>query len=295
MQGQMTALLIGGDSFRDLMRERGVAPLGLAPAIARDADDAAHLAAAMGADIHVVLLELNDDEAPSESVRRALRLPFPLSVPLISVGSSDDAVAASAIRAGAFHHLAPTSGGALIEAAVGAAIRACQQLRRMDSDLKARSRAMALLTEAKFRFRTPEEASDLAVALADTAPNPQRLTLGLLELMLNAIEHGNLNIGSSEKSRLRAGNQFAEEVERRLSLPEYRDRWATLHLARDADALTLTISDSGAGFDWRARSMEAEAAPTLNGRGIMLARSFGFDQVEFEGAGNRVVAITRRA
>jgi anti-sigma regulatory factor (Ser/Thr protein kinase) len=43
------------------------------------------------------------------------------------------------------------------------------------------------------------------------APDPSRVVLGLTELMLNAVEHGNLSISYDEKSRLIASDLLHQE------------------------------------------------------------------------------------
>ncbi len=48
--------------------------------------------------------------------------------------------------------------------------------------------------------------------------------MGLSELLVNAIEHGNLEIGYDEKSRLLQSEGWQGEIDRRLALPEYTDQ-----------------------------------------------------------------------
>lgn len=292
MVGQMAALLIGDAGFRTTVSERGLQYHGILPLGADSLDDVAAAVGGHHDDVHVVLLGVtaSADELAFQ-VKRAKTLPRIGSVPLITVGDDTPVTSATAIRAGAFHHLPQSCDHELLRAAIGAAVQVSLRLRQLDTELRARSEAISLLTTGFFRFRTPEEANNLAIALSSAGPHPQRLALGLLELLLNAIEHGNLGIGSEEKSRLRAENRFAEEVEERLALPENQNKFATLQIEHDDAKLTFTITDDGSGFDWKNYSSPASSsAPVLHGRGILLARTFAFDRVEYEGNGNRVVA-----
>lgn len=295
MTGQMTALLIGDEAFRSLIEERALRPLGVLAAVAADVDTALPLARALEADLHAVVFRLPPDSGAIEAaLKPVLALCEPASMPLIVVGDGPQA-AAAAVNAGASHYLPAGAEADLMEAAVSSATRLCQRWRQIEAERRSRAGAMTLLTDGTFRFRTPDEASALAVALSAMGASPQRLALGLLELMLNAIEHGNLGIGFAEKSRLRAEGRFGQEVDERLARPENRGKWASVEVRRKDDRLSFLIVDDGLGFDWRNPPGALSDEAALHGRGILLARSLGFDDVRYEGCGNRVLAIAERA
>jgi hypothetical protein len=298
MTGQMTALLIGDEPFRTLVTERALSSLGILAALAATAGDAATVAGAFDGDIHVVLVRLPDACADPESVLKpVLAFADTAALPVLTVGDNDPGLAAAALRAGALHHVPVDAPPALMEAAIAAGTRLSSRWRRLETERRARANAIGLLTVGSFHFRTPTEAGNLAVALSAAGASPQRLALGLLELMLNAVEHGNLGIGFAEKSRLRASGRFGQEVEDRLARPENLDKWATVDVMHDENGrLTFVIADEGRGFDWTNPPGAApDAGPVLHGRGILLARSLGFDEVRYQGCGNRVVAIAERA
>ena len=85
----------------------------------------------------------------------------------------------------------------------------------------------------------------LAASLCD---EPEIVVLGLSELLINAVEHGNLGIRFDEKSRLREEGRWEEEVVHRLSMPEYADRRGRLTVTAAADAFIFEIEDEGEGF-----------------------------------------------
>jgi DNA-binding response OmpR family regulator len=148
------------------------------------------------------------------------------------------------------------------------------------------------MVAAEFAFRTLAEARRLAGFLAGACPEPAQVVLGLTELMINAIEHGNLGISYAEKSALNEKGCWREEVERRLALPEYAGRRARVALVREAGGLRFTISDAGAGFDWRRYlEMDPERAFDSHGRGIAMSRLVSFASVEYAGRGNVVSAF----
>lgn len=152
-----------------------------------------------------------------------------------------------------------------------------------------------LLRRASFRIRTPAQAQALAGALSSLCPDPVRRMLGFEELLLNAIEHGNLGIDGRTKQRLLMEGTWALDVERLLAQPQQRDKYVSVDYARGAGEMTFTIRDQGPGFDWR-KVMHGgiEADPTApNGRGIALARQLSFDALEYVDPGNVAIARLR--
>jgi anti-sigma regulatory factor (Ser/Thr protein kinase) len=152
-----------------------------------------------------------------------------------------------------------------------------------------------LLRRATFELRTLPEAAALASSLSACCPQPERRECGLLELLANAVEHGNLEFTGDDKQRLlKAGRWFAE-LEARLADPRYLPRRVRVHFERDADGLvTLAIEDEGPGFDWReVLAREPAGGGAVHGRGIALARALSFEDLVWEGRGNRVVARMR--
>lgn len=145
---------------------------------------------------------------------------------------------------------------------------------------------------AKFTFRTIEEADRLAHLLSFAFTEPAKAEQDLAALMHNAIEHGNLEIGFKEKSRLLEDGAFETEIIRRLDDPVFVARRAETILARKPEGVYAVIKDEGAGFDWRefVKFSPARAAHR-NGRGIQLARLACFDKLAFNEPGNQVSAF----
>jgi hypothetical protein len=113
----------------------------------------------------------------------------------------------------------------------------------------------------------------------------------LKELLLNAIEHGNLGITYSEKDGLDM-EDLEVEVSRRLTLPEYREKRATINYSSDAEKVSFLIKDQGNGFDWQPyMQFDPERVFDTHGRGIAMANTSYFDKVEYHGNGNEVMAV----
>jgi serine phosphatase RsbU (regulator of sigma subunit)/anti-sigma regulatory factor (Ser/Thr protein kinase) len=154
--------------------------------------------------------------------------------------------------------------------------------------------ALAQASELAFRVRTPKDAEAVAGLLARACPQPARQALGISELLLNAVEHGNFEIDGTTKAELLEAGTFQSELERRISDPLYADREANVWLRRSDDRIELMCEDPGPGFDWQKhllpRDASTETAPKPCGWGIHLARSLAFDSLEYVGRGNIVVA-----
>jgi DNA-binding response OmpR family regulator len=129
-----------------------------------------------------------------------------------------------------------------------------------------------------------------------SADERQGIRLGLVELIMNAVEHGNLGITYEEKSAaLREGEYSLDTLFRsRLEDPERAARRVTIEFEADREACRWLISDEGEGFDCHAVADPLEDVRVLqpHGRGVFLSR-FHFDELEYLGKGNVVRAVKR--
>ncbi len=144
------------------------------------------------------------------------------------------------------------------------------------------------------RFRTIEEVYPLAVDLSCNFPDPNRTIIGLTELLINAVEHGNLELSYADKSRLGCYDVWQAETESRLADERYAHRWVDVRLECGESEVSVTIRDEGQGFDFQ-RYLEIDASRLLHthGRGIAMARYLSFDTLEYRNGGREVVATVR--
>jgi len=198
------------------------------------------------------------------------------------------------LEAGAYYYLTkPYAPEALISI-----VRAALEDRRARGSLRTRAarleEAQKLLIGAEYSFATLEEVSCLVPVLAALCPEPDRVAPGLSDLMLNAVEHGNLGITYREKSLLKWDGDWEAEIRRRLDMPKFSGRRATIRVARGAEAVSFRITDEGEGFDWhKFLDFDPERAFDPNGRGIAMARLTSFSSLEYEGCGNIVTASVK--
>ena len=217
---------------------------------------------------------------------------------IVQTGLADPDQIAYGISCGARYYLAKPFTGELLVSIVRAAVRDYRQASGLRNAATQFTTGRQLLTAARFALSTLEEARNLATHIAQYFPQPPRAVSGIVEILVNAIEHGNLGLSYADKSELLRNDAWQSEVERRLGLSEYRDRRVRVDLRLLGDRTVLLVTDEGAGFDWRPfLEIQPERVFDLHGRGIAMSRLMSFDQVAFHGCGNEVelTAFTQSA
>lgn len=203
---------------------------------------------------------------------------------IIQSGKTGSAIHSEAIEVGAYFYLTkPFSNDDLLVTVDSASKEAFR-----------RRKIRTLLQSAKpsdiqeFKVSTPQEAYRLAASIAVHCPKPEDAADAVLELMLNAIEHGNLGITYEEKGNLIKTGDWEAEVERRLHMPENANKTITVILEKSGEKLSATVKDQGPGFEWEPYlSFSANRILHLNGRGIAKANSV-CDVLEYRDGGSEV-------
>jgi DNA-binding response OmpR family regulator len=193
------------------------------------------------------------------------------------------------LNAGAYYYLSKPYDQETLIAIVKTAIRDYQHYVHIQENLRQSVQTLKMMDKGLFNFKSLEEGRNLAILLANACPNSDRVVLGLTELITNAVEHGNLGITYEEKSRLNTNGDWEKEVEKRLASPAHKDKYATVEFKRSDNEIIFVITDQGKGFDWRKfMTVSPERAFDSHGRGIALANSISFKQVEYLNKGNKV-------
>jgi DNA-binding response OmpR family regulator len=230
-----------------------------------------------------------------EVLKRIKAAPRFAAIPVImqSAATSPDQIA-EGVAAGAWYYLPKPYAPRELLIIVRAALAEVEERVAAQHAVHNRRHGFELLDAAEFEFQTLQQASDLSVSLAGLCSDPAGVAMGLSELMVNAIEHGNLGIGYAEKSEMRRNDTWEREVAQRLADPVLGARRARVVFHRMADRMTFTVSDEGAGFDWQHYlDFAPERALDPNGRGIALARQTSFSSIDYIGRGNIVVATIK--
>jgi CheY-like chemotaxis protein len=218
---------------------------------------------------------------------------------VMQTAACDPAQVLEGIQAGVYYYLIKPYGREILLGIVGSALRDAKGKRDLQASIRRNQNVLGLMIESCFGFRTLDEAKNLAAYIANCFPEPEKAVYGLHELLINAIEHGNLGITYTEKTNLIFDGGWEREVSRRQNLPENHDKFAYISFKATKDTIVVHIKDGGKGFDWRKYlELSPDRITDPHGRGIATSRMMSFDSVEYLGVGNEVrctVKLTGRA
>ncbi len=132
-------------------------------------------------------------------------------------------------------------------------------------------------TAASARFLSPDDLDGIR--------------LGFREMLMNAIEHGNLGISFEEKTKATEAGALVDLIRQRQKDPRFNQRKVRVNYRFDSSGVEFVISDQGDGFDFNAmlnRNVKAlDERNRKHGRGIVLTRAM-FDAVDYTQNGTRV-------
>jgi CheY-like chemotaxis protein len=195
------------------------------------------------------------------------------------------------LETGAYYYLTKPYRRDNLLAIVQAALIDAEARDALRLQLHSHINSLQFLKQAEFSIRTVDEASQLASFIARACPNAEMVVMGISELLINAVEHGNLGLSYAEKSSLKRDDCWRPEIDRRAALPSNIEKEVKLQFQRDERSITLRVIDQGNGFDWQSfLEIDPERAFDPNGRGIALARLLSFSTLIYEGGGNTAVA-----
>ena len=178
----------------------------------------------------------------------------------------------------------------MLLAIVAAALQRCRRKRCFARRSIQQKRILGLMEQACFRFRTLEEAGNLAFLIANCFPEPE--TRGL-RAARNAHQRGGARQSGHHlrrKTRLVLAGRLCEEIGRRLALPKTW-RSGLIFGSRQPETSCASASRTRARASTGAAIMEIspERATHPHGRGIATRGSMSFTSVDYSGCGNEVL------
>lgn len=218
------------------------------------------------------------------------------SIPIIMLtGNGAQEKIREGIDAGVFYYLVKPAQDTLIKSVVISAVRERHQKRRLVTELGRYDVALKTVMSLQAQVRSLAEAENVGCLIASCFPQPERIVTGLMDLLVNAVEHGNLGITYEEKTQLLGENRWQTEINRRLGLPEYCDKRVEVIYQHKPDGWFVQITDEGNGFDWRRYwQIDPSQATASHGRGIARARLLSFDRIAYNEAGNQVKVTVQK-
>lgn len=119
------------------------------------------------------------------------------------------------------------------------------------------------------------------------------IRIALREMIVNAIEHGNLEVTFEDKSGALESDSYFHLIAERQKNPLYANRKVSLEYKITSEKAEYLITDNGKGFNHKdvdQRFKQSHEGLLAHGRGIVMARSI-FDTVTWNNKGNQVLLV----
>jgi len=291
-------LLVEDDRVMRMLLREALQNHGYNVHIVSSAEEALEALAQHSARIDVAVL---DRQLPRmnglELVARMKADPELAQVPIIMLtGAGNQDEIQQGIDAGVFYYLVKPADNTLLRSIIESALRERRQKRSLITELVRHGAALKAMKHCQIGLKTLTEAQDTACFLASCFPDPERVVAGLMELLTNAVEHGNLGITYEEKHKLLAANSWQQEVDRLCGLPENADKFVDVTYQHKEEGYLVQITDCGRGFAWkRYWHINPARATASHGRGIARARLMAFDRMAYNEKGNSVTVMVAPA
>lgn len=219
-----------------------------------------------------------------------------LPVILITSFGNED-VALQALQQGAANYIPKRAIAQRLTDSVKTVLSAARRDRQRDG-------AQSYVTNHSLSFRLPSDREavpgvvawmqDLATehGIAKDA-DAVRLGVALEEALLNAIIHGNLEVGSQHREG--DGLLYEEFIALHMTQEPFRSRTVTLSVNIDEGGASFQVTDEGPGFDVKEIPDPTDPENLLrpSGRGLLLIHAF-MDDVKFNDEGNSITLTRRR-
>jgi len=239
----------------------------------------------------IVLIDLCLPERTGLSLIRDIRRRCSHIVLIGMAEPGSDATMLDALRAGAIDYLCKPVVGAQLGIALD---RALQMIPQTVGDVPGIELVEYRLVIGTDPAHVEACVAWLIAATASMLPETQRLHIRatLIELIVNAVEHGSLEIYYQEKHEALGSDRYDALIARRRRDPRFAQRRVIVHVCCDKAArrTRYTITDEGTGFKWDGyltRSDEPRDSRGANGRGVFLAKAF-FPDLTYNDRGTEV-------
>ncbi len=121
-----------------------------------------------------------------------------------------------------------------------------------------------------------------------------QLRLAISELLINAIEHGNLEITYQDKLSKMQNDEYFEYLSQKINEKSNKDKKVKVEFFVNSQKLIVKITDQGKGFDHKGylnkTITQNDEMFLQHGRGISLARQI-FDEIKYNERGNQVLCL----
>jgi CheY-like chemotaxis protein/anti-sigma regulatory factor (Ser/Thr protein kinase) len=274
--------------------ERGsAAGTDLVPVYAGNGREALEVIAAEAPD--AVLTDLQMPEMNGLELVQELRARYPLMPVILMTAHGSEELAVKALKSGAASYVPKRELAVDLLETLGAVIEAAHGQRDQRRLLKCLTR-----TESHFVLdNDPALIPPLVSYLKESSarvngddPGMIQTTVALREALLNAIDHGNLELDSALRER--DDNSYHELQRQRRGQKPYMDRRVHVAVREAPGESVYVIRDEGPGFDTSSLPDPTDPAnlERRSGRGMLLIRAF-MSEVRHNDRGNEVTLVRR--
>jgi CheY-like chemotaxis protein len=209
-----------------------------------------------------------------------------------ALGSNQDIL--DGLQAGAFYYLTKPYSKKVLVSIVNLAVDSYLRYSKAKDDLHKTRSILKYFKKGEFEITYVDEVMEIAPVLSNFFPDPSRTLTGIIEILTNAIEHGNLEIGCDLKQKLLEDDTYHTEIEKRQNSKDYNRRKVKISFEKTNQKFILRIVDEGKGFDyndWGKLDSMKDNLFRSSGRGILIARTLSFDELNYMGNGNTLEAV----
>lgn len=119
-----------------------------------------------------------------------------------------------------------------------------------------------------------------------------QLRLAISEIIINAIEHGNLEITYEDKLIKMQSDEYFEYISGKMMEDKNKEKKVKVEFLLNSEKIVVKITDQGKGFNY-AKYLDKQDIDTSenflqHGRGIALAKEI-FDEIKYNDKGNQVI------
>ena len=230
-----------------------------------------------------------------ELLRRIKKLNQRTSVVIVT-GHGTEEVAVSALRAGASNYLKKPIDLRELERVTYSLI-SLAEAREIDlvANRILREETRRLVMPSKLEM-VPAVVNNLcrSLSLVFDLTTIERIEIAVGEMLMNALEHGNLEISYEEKAKAHESGNYSDLLDARLQDEKLGSRRIEVFYRLWPEGVEFTIRDQGHGFDWRGAmdAIYADGIVRHPGRGIILT-SYFVDEIKYNDIGNEVRLLKR--
>lgn len=259
----------------------------------RYADDGCQALESLQADLpDIVLTDLDMPECDGLQLVREVKRIDPTLPIILMTAKGSEAIAVEALKAGASSYVSKRNMRQELTQALQIVSEAAVSRRRRQQVFKYMTRTASQFVLPNDRTATAALVSYFqdVMRVGNICDEGELIRVGtaLSEAMINAIDHGNLELDS----RLRDSDDpgaYSREAQRRMNEPPYEDRCVFVTSNVTSTEAVFTIRDEGPGFAPSSLPdpTDPESIMRPHGRGLMLIRTF-MDAVSFNAEGNEI-------